>query len=176
MRTKDDSQITSASTPAKQHSRSQNCPQHSPHTMRTNDDSQITSTSTSAKQRSRSQSCPPSITAPREYLQTASGCELVYLATARLPSPLDGSAVFINNHFEIRLTTNKGYAAFARRDLDQGTHILMERPLFVSHGSSLFERYGNLDDKRKDIVLSLARGPPANDNLDPVRAVLNTNG
>lgn len=68
-----------------------------------------------------------------------------------------------------------GLGAFAVRDLVLGDVILRERPLFISDNLNLYRNFEALDQKTKDIALSLHANDQIKPGTNPLLAVWLTN-
>lgn len=65
------------------------------------------------------------------------------------------SPLFTTEYFEVLKTANKGYAAFATKDIPEGTTILTEEPLLKATEASFIFEYEKLSTEERRIFKTL---------------------
>ncbi|RKF62670.1 hypothetical protein OnM2_031063 [Erysiphe neolycopersici] len=70
---------------------------------------------------------------------------------------LPGFVLFGTEFFEVRKTLQKGFGAFAIRDIDEGTIILAEKSLMKAENMTIYHEFEKLNYQQRKVFCSLAR-------------------
>jgi hypothetical protein len=78
-------------------------------------------------------------------------------------------------YFEVRLTSGRGYSAFALQDIPEGTDIFSEAPLFQATVGNVAAVFSNLSKPDKELFLSLHGWEGERRKRGKIEAIFQTN-
>lgn len=81
---------------------------------------------------------------------SSSSIDSIYPKPPRKSDPL-----FVTEFFEVRRSPKGGYGAFATKDIEVGTVIMSEKPLFRAISGEVFYKYENLATEQREEYRSL---------------------
>ncbi|GAO16694.1 hypothetical protein UVI_02002400 [Ustilaginoidea virens] len=123
------------------------------------------------------QACHPNL-GERNHVEDCAASALVEQAVLPCcPALVDSWSIelFKNESFEIRTSQVAGLGAFATKDLSKGDVILRERPLFIAHRDHIFVEFAKLDERDKEVALSLYANQLLKPGISMLEAIWKTN-
>lgn len=99
---------------------------------------------------------PRFITSSNSPVLTPSLSSSLYPVSSALFQFPSDYVLFSNEFFQVRKTKQKGYSAFAIRDIEEGTTILAETPLMKAEIMTVYYEYERLTKQQQMEYRSLA--------------------
>ncbi|KAF4962753.1 hypothetical protein FSARC_9179 [Fusarium sarcochroum] len=96
-------------------------------------------------------------------------------ASLPLSPTSNADIIFQNEHFSVEQSKIAGWGAFAARKLKYGDRILVEKPLFVADGTTLFKEFDKLSEPLRELALGLHANSSCKPGTPRVKAVWTTN-